>query len=60
MPFQDGISWSGNLHWGAATDGNAPAGSFSRADPKLVAGPDGDPPAHRGQPGDQRRQPFLP
>ncbi|WP_026162634.1 polysaccharide lyase 6 family protein [Kribbella catacumbae] len=41
MPFQDGISWSGNLHWGQAIDGNAPAASFKRLDPKLVAGPDG-------------------
>jgi poly(beta-D-mannuronate) lyase len=41
MPFPDGISWSGNFHWGTATDGNAPAGSFRRADPRLVAGPDG-------------------
>ncbi|MFF1822820.1 polysaccharide lyase 6 family protein [Kribbella sp. NPDC058245] len=41
MPFQDGVTWSGNLHWGAATDGNAPAGGFRRADPRLVAGPDG-------------------
>jgi poly(beta-D-mannuronate) lyase len=41
MPFQDGISWGGNIHWGAATDGNAPAGSFTRSDPKLVAGVDG-------------------
>lgn len=41
LPFQEGIAWSGNLHWGTATDGNAPAGTFRRADPKLVAGPDG-------------------
>jgi poly(beta-D-mannuronate) lyase len=41
MPFQEGIGWSGNIHWGAATDGNAPAGSFTRADPKLAAGADG-------------------
>ncbi|NEA32480.1 polysaccharide lyase 6 family protein [Streptomyces sp. SID13031] len=41
MPFQEGISWSGNLQWGAAADGNAPAGTFTRADPKLAAGADG-------------------
>ncbi|GAA0587565.1 lyase precursor [Kribbella sandramycini] len=41
VPFQDGITWSGNLHWGAASDGNAPAAGFRRLDPKLAAGPDG-------------------
>jgi poly(beta-D-mannuronate) lyase len=41
MPFQQGISWSGNLVWGQAADGNAPAGTFTRVDPRLVAGPDG-------------------
>ncbi|MET7283949.1 polysaccharide lyase 6 family protein [Kribbella sp. NPDC005582] len=41
MPFPDGVTWSGNLHWGAATDGNSPVGGFRRADPLLVAGPDG-------------------
>ncbi|GAA1566393.1 polysaccharide lyase 6 family protein [Kribbella hippodromi] len=41
MPFQDGITWSGNLHWGEGTDGNAPGGSFTRVDPQLAAGPDG-------------------
>ncbi|WP_112247250.1 chondroitinase-B domain-containing protein [Kribbella monticola] len=41
MPFQDGITWSGNLVWGSAADGNAPAGTFTRSDPRLVAGQDG-------------------
>ncbi|MEU4194435.1 polysaccharide lyase 6 family protein [Kribbella sp. NPDC026611] len=41
MPFQDGVTWAGNLHWGAASDGNAPAGGFRRLDPKLAAGADG-------------------
>jgi poly(beta-D-mannuronate) lyase len=41
MPFQDGIEWSGNIHWGAAPDGNAPTGAFTRVDPKLAAGADG-------------------
>ncbi|NIK59505.1 polysaccharide lyase 6 family protein [Kribbella shirazensis] len=41
MPFQDGITWSGNLHWGQAADGNAPAAGFTRVDPRLAAGSDG-------------------
>jgi poly(beta-D-mannuronate) lyase len=41
MPYLDGISWSGNLCWGAATDGNIPAAGFSRKDPKLATGSDG-------------------
>ncbi|HZX01867.1 polysaccharide lyase 6 family protein [Kribbella sp.] len=41
MPYLDGITWSGNITWGAATDGNMPAAGFTRADPKLVAGSDG-------------------
>jgi poly(beta-D-mannuronate) lyase len=41
MPFQDGITWSGNIHWGQGADGNAPAAGFTRADPLLAAGPDG-------------------
>ncbi|MDX2967833.1 polysaccharide lyase 6 family protein [Kribbella solani] len=41
MPFQDGISWSGNIHWGQGADGNAPAAAFTRVDPRLAAGPDG-------------------
>ena len=41
MPFQEGISWSGNLCWGAAADGNIPASGFSRKDPRLATGSDG-------------------
>ena len=41
MPFQDGITWSGNIHWGQGTDGNAPAAGFTRVDPQLAAGTDG-------------------
>ncbi|RZT17094.1 poly(beta-D-mannuronate) lyase [Kribbella sp. VKM Ac-2569] len=41
MPFQDGITWSGNIHWGQGTDGNAPAAGFTRVDPRLAPGPDG-------------------
>ncbi|MBP2352793.1 poly(beta-D-mannuronate) lyase [Kribbella aluminosa] len=41
MPYLDGITWSGNITWGAATDGNLPAAGFTRADPKLAAGTDG-------------------
>jgi poly(beta-D-mannuronate) lyase len=36
MPFQQGISWSGNLLWGSASNGNIPASGFTRKDPKLV------------------------
>ena len=32
------FTWSGNLLWGAAADGNIPAGGGTRIDPKLVAG----------------------
>ncbi|MET9922914.1 polysaccharide lyase 6 family protein [Streptomyces sp. NPDC006435] len=35
------FAWSGNILWGAATDGNIPADGFTRVDPKLVTGPDG-------------------
>lgn len=41
MPYLDGISWSGNLGWGAAADGNIPASGFSRKDPRLATGSDG-------------------
>ncbi|MFE7466331.1 polysaccharide lyase 6 family protein [Streptomyces sp. NPDC057499] len=35
------FTWTGNILWGAATDGNIPAGGFTRTDPKLVTGADG-------------------
>ncbi|MFI0976231.1 chondroitinase-B domain-containing protein [Streptomyces sp. NPDC021093] len=35
------FTWSGNLLWGGAGDGNIPAGGGTRIDPKLVPGPDG-------------------
>jgi poly(beta-D-mannuronate) lyase len=41
MPFQQGISWSGNLLWGAAGNGNIPASGFTRKDPLLATGSDG-------------------
>jgi poly(beta-D-mannuronate) lyase len=41
MPFQDGISWSGNFLWGQAADGNGPLAGFNRVDPRLVPGVDG-------------------
>jgi poly(beta-D-mannuronate) lyase len=41
MPYQQGITWSGNILWGAATNGNIPTSGFTRADPKLTAGTDG-------------------
>ncbi|MFF0267909.1 polysaccharide lyase 6 family protein [Kribbella sp. NPDC004536] len=40
MPYLDGLSWSGNILWGGASDGNIPAG-YTRVDPKLTAGTDG-------------------
>jgi poly(beta-D-mannuronate) lyase len=36
MPFQQGITWAGNICWGSSGDGNIPAGGFSRKDPRLV------------------------
>ncbi|WP_020386148.1 polysaccharide lyase 6 family protein [Kribbella catacumbae] len=41
MPYQQGITWSGNLLWGSASNGNIPSGGFTRGDPKLTAGTDG-------------------
>jgi hypothetical protein len=41
MPYLDGITFAGNLCWGAASDGTIPAGGSARKDPKLAAGPDG-------------------
>ncbi|GAA3551255.1 polysaccharide lyase 6 family protein [Kribbella ginsengisoli] len=41
MPYQQGITWSGNLLWGAAGNGNIPASGFSRKDPLLATGSDG-------------------
>ncbi|MFD9424393.1 MULTISPECIES: polysaccharide lyase 6 family protein [unclassified Streptomyces] len=35
------FTWSGNILWGAAADGNIPAGGFTRVDPKLRTGRDG-------------------
>ena len=41
MPYLQGITWSGNIVWGQATNGNIPTSGFTRADPKLQAGTDG-------------------
>ncbi|WBQ01905.1 polysaccharide lyase 6 family protein [Kribbella sp. CA-293567] len=41
MPYLGGITWSGNILWGSASNGNIPSGGFTRADPKLSAGTDG-------------------
>jgi poly(beta-D-mannuronate) lyase len=41
MPYLGGITWSGNILWGSAANGNIPSGGFTRADPKLSAGTDG-------------------
>ncbi|MFD7715401.1 polysaccharide lyase 6 family protein [Streptomyces sp. NPDC059814] len=35
------FTWSGNLLWGAAADGNIPAGGGTRTDPRLVKDPHG-------------------
>ncbi|MEU4501859.1 polysaccharide lyase 6 family protein [Streptomyces sp. NPDC024089] len=35
------FTWSGNILWGAGTDGNIPADGRTRVDPKLVTGADG-------------------
>ncbi|MBO1330454.1 polysaccharide lyase 6 family protein [Streptomyces sp. VRA16 Mangrove soil] len=35
------FTWQSNLLWGAAADGNIPAGGFTRADPRLAQGTDG-------------------
>ncbi|MFD0339885.1 polysaccharide lyase 6 family protein [Streptomyces sp. NPDC127117] len=35
------FTWSGNILWGAGTDGNIPADGRTRIDPKLVTGADG-------------------
>ncbi|MFG2674166.1 polysaccharide lyase 6 family protein [Streptomyces sp. NPDC048445] len=35
------FTWSGNLLWGAAADGNIPAGGGTRVDPRLVPDPYG-------------------
>lgn len=35
------FTWQGNILFGAADDGNIPAGGFRRADPRLVRGTDG-------------------
>jgi poly(beta-D-mannuronate) lyase len=40
MPYLDGLTWSGNILWGQAANGNIPSG-YKRADPKLTAGADG-------------------
>ncbi len=38
MPYLQGITWSGNICWGTAADGNIPGG-FSRKDPISPAAP---------------------
>ncbi len=40
MPYQQGITWSGNILWGAASNGNI-SGGFTRKDPLLTTGSDG-------------------
>ncbi|MEV0914562.1 polysaccharide lyase 6 family protein [Streptomyces sp. NPDC049967] len=41
MGATTGFTWQSNLLWGAAADGNIPAGGFTRADPLLSQGADG-------------------
>ncbi|WP_331765826.1 polysaccharide lyase 6 family protein [Embleya sp. NBC_00896] len=41
MGATSGFTWQSNLLWGAAANGNIPAGSFIRADPRLSQGADG-------------------
>ncbi|MFI6940050.1 polysaccharide lyase 6 family protein [Streptomyces sp. NPDC050418] len=41
MGATSGFTWQSNLLWGAAANGNIPAGGFTRADPRLAAGADG-------------------
>lgn len=41
MPYLSGLTWSGNITWGAASAGNIPSSGYTRADPKLTAGTDG-------------------
>jgi poly(beta-D-mannuronate) lyase len=41
LPYQQGITWSGNLLWGSASNGNIPTTGFTRADPKLTSSSDG-------------------
>ncbi|MEC3977548.1 polysaccharide lyase 6 family protein [Amycolatopsis sp. H20-H5] len=36
-----GFRWSGNIVFGAGTDGNAPAAGYRRVDPRLARGADG-------------------
>ncbi|MFI5527313.1 polysaccharide lyase 6 family protein [Kitasatospora sp. NPDC051853] len=36
-----GFTWQGNILWGAAANGTAPAGGWRRVDPRLVRGADG-------------------
>ncbi|WP_405061738.1 polysaccharide lyase 6 family protein [Kribbella sp. NBC_01505] len=40
MPFQQGITFAGNILWGAAANGTIPAAGFTRTDPKLATGSD--------------------
>ncbi|WP_439678740.1 chondroitinase-B domain-containing protein [Embleya sp. MST-111070] len=41
MGATTGFIWKSNLLWGAAGNGNIPAGGFTRADPRLAQGTDG-------------------
>ncbi|WP_405058823.1 polysaccharide lyase 6 family protein [Kribbella sp. NBC_01505] len=40
LPYQSGITFSGNILWGSASNGTIPSAGFTRADPRLAAGTD--------------------
>ncbi|TDC33416.1 polysaccharide lyase 6 family protein [Kribbella albertanoniae] len=41
LPYQSGVTFSGNILWGSASNGTIPSSGFTRADPKLTAASDG-------------------
>ncbi|GAA1673569.1 polysaccharide lyase 6 family protein [Kribbella yunnanensis] len=41
LPYQSGITFSGNILWGSASNGTIPTSGFTRADPKLTSNSDG-------------------
>jgi len=55
MPYQQGITWAGNILWGQASNGNI-SGGYSRKDPLLTTGgvrrlTSGSPAINAGDPG---------
>ncbi|MFB6723217.1 polysaccharide lyase 6 family protein [Kribbella sp. NPDC056345] len=41
LPYQSGVTFSGNILWGSASNGTIPSSGFTRADPKLTSNSDG-------------------